>query len=655
MIEGKFMERREIDAQLRHGLNEINKDGNWLKKYRKWSEDKDNQFDALLIINDPFNLNVAGDSIAYDKNNQDCVFDFDISKISSFLSLQIENYKHTVKENIGANHNPEEKLSEINEYFDFIEKCQKSTSLSLAKEALDEAAEKNYVLRGNKTIDLFIVYKILLENYRNCSVDSIYLLLIKWRITKKDTDLMQLIDSIIEYIRSYFFDFENDLDMHLNDSLEDKSIIQKLNYLQNWIERITIHIGNIVEEYKNRKWIAPIDLLVDKYVLVNQISCFEMLKYKVVYASDDDDTVRQKAVCNHGYGVWIKSADIIECIYDIVRILDETATDNDLVNLDITREALLELDNNMLEIRDQYKRNLFEHRAYYENSRKSYDIKVIETQENDAMQTGDSIESITRMFESCLEDDINKLVISKQEYLQSISPFVTKQQEQLLDEVTQKIVEKLKSNIEKESIYKTLYDSTTDDFKKYSDRLLQYPDIFSTLVSAEYLYQQYVDGKKKNDKFDYSCISIMYYMALEDFVNKLLYTPYAELVLNSNVSDVEADAQHYITGKKYYFDLRSKSYKTSVEIGNLGHLLNGLKTEIHLQKFIEKRYRKLDLNGLIDFGNKLENVAPRRNEAAHGGNVIPYNRVCEDKKEVFDESNDNYRGLIFMLLELLFR
>jgi hypothetical protein len=309
----------------------------------------------------------------------------------------------------------------------------------------------------------------------------------------------------------------------------------------------------------------------------------------------------------------------------------------------------------MLEIRDQYERNLFKHRAFYRNSIDGYDVTALEAQENDAVQTGDSIESITRMFESYLEDDINKLVISKQEYLQSISLLVTKQQEQLLDEVTQKIVEKLKSNIKKESIYKTLYDSTTDYFKKYSDQLLQYPDIFSTLVSAEYLYQQYVDGKKKNDKFDYSCISIMYYMALEDFVNKLLYTPYAELVLNSNMSDVEADPQHYITAKKYYFDLSSKSYKTSVEIGNLGHLLNGLKKETYLQNFIENRYGRLNLNGLIDFGNKLKNVAPRRNEAAHGGNVIPYNRVCEDKKEVFDESNDNYRGLIFMLLELLFR
>jgi hypothetical protein len=649
------MEKREIDAQLRHGLSEINKDGNWLKKYKKWSDDKENQFDALLIINDPFNVNAAGDLIAYDKYNQDCAYDFDISKISSFLSLQIENYKHTVKENIAGMRHPEEKLSEINEYFNFIEQCQKSMSLSLATVMLNEAAEKSIVLRGNKTIDLFIDYVILLENYRNCSVDSIYFLFTKWRITKKDTDLMQLEDSIIEYIRSYFYDFENDPDMHLNDSLDGKSIIEKLQYIQQWIELITFHVGNIIEEYKKRKWITSMDLVVDKYILVHHISKFEMLKYKVVYAEDDDDTVKQKATCNHSYGAWIKTTRVIDIIYDIARILNEESTDDDLVRLNTTQESLLDLDNNMLEIRDQYERNLFKHRAFYRNSIDGYDVTALEAQENDAVQTGDSIESITRMFESYLEDDINKLVISKQEYLQSISLLVTKQQEQLLDEVTQKIVEKLKSNIKKESIYKTLYDSTTDYFKKYSDQLLQYPDIFSTLVSAEYLYQQYVDGKKKNDKFDYSCISIMYYMALEDFVNKLLYTPYAELVLNSNMSDVEADPQHYITAKKYYFDLSSKSYKTSVEIGNLGHLLNGLKKETYLQNFIENRYGRLNLNGLIDFGNKLKNVAPRRNEAAHGGNVIPYNRVCEDKKEVFDESNDNYRGLIFMLLELLFR
>jgi len=60
---------------------------------------------------------------------------------------------------------------------------------------------------------------------------------------------------------------------------------------------------------------------------------------------------------------------------------------------------------------------------------------------------------------------------------------------------------------------------------------MQYPNIFSSLVSAEYLYQQYVEHSAANPNFDYSCISIMYYMSLEVFLNKMVYTPYANNVL----------------------------------------------------------------------------------------------------------------------------
>ena len=67
---------------------------------------------------------------------------------------------------------------------------------------------------------------------------------------------------------------------------------------------------------------------------------------------------------------------------------------------------------------------------------------------------------------------------------------------------------------------------------------MKYPKLFNSLVSAEYLYKQYVAGKEPNEQFDYSCISIMYYMALEDFANKLVYIPYAKDVL-SGLDDSE--------------------------------------------------------------------------------------------------------------------
>lgn len=110
--------------------------------------------------------------------------------------------------------------------------------------------------------------------------------------------------------------------------------------------------------------------------------------------------------------------------------------------------------------------------------------------------------------------------------------FTTEEQEEKLDELTNQIVEKIKEALSKKDLYDELYGAVTEDFSAYASVLMKHPKIFSSLVSAEYLYKQYIDKQDANEKFDYSCISIMYYMALEDFANKLVYIPYYKEILS---------------------------------------------------------------------------------------------------------------------------
>ena len=51
---------------VREGLRNIEFDGNWLECYEAWKIEERNQFDALLIIKDPFNLACAGDREEFD-------------------------------------------------------------------------------------------------------------------------------------------------------------------------------------------------------------------------------------------------------------------------------------------------------------------------------------------------------------------------------------------------------------------------------------------------------------------------------------------------------------------------------------------------------------------------------------------------------------
>ena len=151
----------------------------------------------------------------------------------------------------------------------------------------------------------------------------------------------------------------------------------------------------------------------------------------------------------------------------------------------------------------------------------------------------------------------------------------------------------------------------------------------------------------------------MYYMSLEDFLNKLVYIPYAKEVL-STVDKKEVqnyNRKQNIGWKKYVSDYtkfwKNGKPKDSCEIGVVGFLLDGIDDEEYFQKFLNVRFGIVDIEAIKVFGKTLKVKAKRRNDAAHGGNYLTYNDVCEDKGNVYDIVNE-YRGMILELLELIF-
>lgn len=644
----------EIANHLREGLSEITTDMNWLTWYEQWRNDDCHQFDGLLSISDSFKIHVAGDAMPLNQTDENCVLFFETISLSAFLSEALQVYTHKIVERVCKERNSERKVSEIDEYFAFIERCRDSHELAPAVVILNGCAEQQEILYAKSSIDLHISYWTLLELYQSYSVAAIYLRFTRWRISQERRDLKKLVDAFVQYIRAYFYDYDNNPDMHLNYPLDGLITIKKLAIIQHWIELITFRTEGIISEYKKRGWLLPVDLLVDRYILVNRISKYEMLQYKLVFCEDDDNTVRQKAICNHGYGVWIKTTDVVFIICDVARILYENANEN-VNRFHTSKSALLELYDNLLKLRDHYTGLLFSHRAYYQSKRKDYDSKIHSAQEEDAMWVGKSIDDVIQLTAGILDDDIDGLLQAKQSYIKRLSIYITEDQEHMLDEYIERVAQKIKGQVSKLSVYDTIYAATTEEFQAYALQLIKFPDIFSSLVSAEYLYQQYVEGKQPNLKFDYSCISIMYYMALEDFVNKLIYTPYAKEVLDVKSDEVYKDYKIYISSKSNFYDKKNKCYKKSCEIGILGYLLDALRTETVLQEFLQLKYGEINIDSLATYGIRLKSIAPRRNEAAHGGNLLTYEHVCTDKNEVYNRKNELYRGLILELLGILFK
>ena len=154
-------------------------------------------------------------------------------------------------------------------------------------------------------------------------------------------------------------------------------------------------------------------------------------------------------------------------------------------------------------------------------------------------------------------------------------------------------------------------------------------------------------------------------MSLEDFLNKLIYIPYARNVL-SNINQTQINDRNWQkNGAKDYvsqftsfwnFVKSTSSYrlKQSCEIGVLGYLLEGISSEKQLRNFVTQEFPNVDIQRIHAFGKRLKIIAPRRNDAAHGGNYLTYNDVCTDKQNVYDTSGAAFKGMILELMGILF-
>ena len=641
-----------INASLRKAVSNINLDGNWYHDYMEWLNKQQHQFNALIIVKDPFDFQLAGDALKFDKNDsKNCVL-FDNITMAAFFAERIYCQAKKTVESICVQQNPQKKVAKIKCFFEFVQECKKNQDLAPVVCILHDYAQQGASLHAKESIDFITSYKILMEIYQYTSVQSIYLLFTLWRIIKDESYLYKLIDSIIGYIKLYFYEYGKDPNMHLDYPIQNEALVHKLSIIIHWLELIVFHTMEIFSIYKEKHWLLPVDCLVDNLQIVNQISKYEMLSYSIVFQEDDEKTRHNKAIANHSYCIWIKTTDVVTIYCDVLQMIYNEASTY-TCKLQTTQAILLEMYDNMLKIQDKYMNIVFTHRAYYQSKRSIFNFQSLAANEKKSIIISNSIEDVLQITSSIIGNNIEDLMKAKQKYKSHIAIYMTEDQQKKLDEYMMTVAEKIKESVSKLNVYDELYESISDEFQHYSSHLLKFPKIFASLVSAEYLYNQYIKQQKPNDHFDYSCISIMYYMALQDFVNKLIYTPYARDILNKTPSVViRNDYQKYISSPTAYWDKKVHAYKSTCEIGNLGYLLANLSLECKLADFLLGKNPYLDLQALAQYGEKLKGIAPRRNEAAHGGNLRTFEDVKIDKEKVYISSRE-YKGLILELLEIM--
>lgn len=653
-----------LREKIRTGLSEINYGGNWLEEYDSWRQKDSNRFDSLLVITNPFDLANCGDRQIFDLTNQDDALDLDVICMSVFLSEHLLHHAKLAFASVKNERTRAKKLDTIERYNNLVKTIIDSPNLSGCIVTLHSFAEKQIVLFGARSIDIYACFFSLKENLRKRSPESLYLLFTLWRISRTEIAFKTLLSSVIDYIQTYYYDYDNDPDMHLFCTPENKSAIKNLESIIHWLKLISFHTNGIFEKYKEMDWLRPVDQLADNIIETNQISRFNMFLYKKCFPSDDDKMVQTKAICNHGYAIWIKTVDVMYIVCDILQSLYDYP-ESDLEMMGTAKDYILTLYDNMIKIRDYYTRIVFFHQAYYQLERHYYDSAVTNALEEDAERISESFDDVLSFVDAIAADDIPNLLQAKQKYIKGLSGFISEEQEKQLDKLTICVTDKIKESIQKKDVYDQLYSAVSQEFLPFMAALKQHPQIFCSLASAEYLYKQYAETVQLGYDFDYSCISIMYYMSLEDFLNKLIYIPYARNVL-SNINQTQINDRNWQkNGAKDYvsqftsfwnFVKSTSSYrlKQSCEIGVLGYLLEGISSEKQLRNFVTQEFPNVDIQRIHAFGKRLKIIAPRRNDAAHGGNYLTYNDVCTDKQNVYDTSGAAFKGMILELMGILF-
>jgi hypothetical protein len=210
----------------------------------------------------------------------------------------------------------------------------------------------------------------------------------------------------------------------------------------------------------------------------------------------------------------------------------------------------------------------------------------------------------------------------------------------------------------------------TGRFHQY--RIKVNASVISTLSTAEKLYADFIYDKKAIPGFDYSCISILYFQALENLLNITIYEPYLKDYLNPNRVGIYNCYQNRIpndylpfernrNNMSFYFARYNSAelsrFKEEMTLGSFPYIFQNTGCLTRLSEFLRKIFQcdRLNQELLYQLGDDLSYIARRRNDAAHGSKILDDKSVVEDRTLVYVSSpaySKQIRAVIFTFLSL---
>lgn len=411
----------------------------------------------------------------------------------------------------------------------------------------------------------------------------------------------------------------------------------------------------------------------------------------------------------------VRSLDVLYLFCDAIKILIsnnpiEKFGVNDVSELIKTRDRLLDIDD--LIIHKVYGGLEGRVRAIRENSGVKSDLLVERERNQEEISLELRNHEISEVITNIINDTVEMLEYSSEENIQNERTTIWREHllklppgiplaaiEDKLELLNRMISEKLiRLKKEEGEDFEAVRESLRSFF---GDSFLLIPSTaVDTFVTAELLFHKYATPEYENRGFDYSSISALYYQAFETMYNDLVWKGYARELNELNIDGdkfgvvvailwkskdsikTDEEKKEYRLAQDLadkYVDLAPKSrgniavrkgkcisIKEYCTYGYFSKLLSTCVIQNNYSGFSaylarvfgfdNKRSMSNDrafMDKLKGFVNSVSSAADDRNNASHGGIIIPLEQCEKDKSRILNKLADERKTNLGLALQLL--
>lgn len=669
----------ELNEELKAFYQQEDNDGKTLETdYQEWLLANDHKYSQMVTIaSDPFEAPEGGVTIAkfdYSLSEDEALAD-SINRAVFYLQTVVKR-KRDICERLYFRRIKDDVVDKI-----ILEHYLETTGFNGDNAVCDVisqyAAMGMVVWNSTTTVDAVAWYDLadaLAEGY---AIEDIYINYKLWHIIGEKRYLKKVLQAADKYIVNYLTAMVHPHAIaKVEEPIKNRKTIERLALLMSKILMVTEGAKMVYKnaqkygDWSKEDFVQEID---DDVLLTKTTSFFGLLMARMYYYDKDEEYVKNRVLLLSSYRALCKANDLIQILVSIAEELNGLS-ENELDAYYASKKDAEDLYSLALMAGDEYQALVYQNVEVLKDKRRrlnlskadfaksseeilheqkaKYEAVIADQSKKHRGEISDIVDSTLELTKGFIEDDLESLMRARSEYLIRIQPYATELQIRKMEDFIYQLADKIEKKTTGESDYSRQCERVAEDLSRYAGKLFKYPSILNTLVSAEILYNEFIVMKPEREGFDYSCISIMYYLALEEFANKVLYIPYKEKVLDNHLSEINRSRQ-YLDRPDSYF--RGARLKTSCELGPISHLLISASKVQCFKAFLISEFGVTEdrIKEITQYGKKLLDGSRNRNHAAHGGESVSYSSACNDKKIVYPEDVEEARGLLKELLGLL--